>query len=89
MITRLSTRIDLKLEDDIYEYEEMINIKLNEKQIMFSPLQCEIEINLNNNLNDILKSDMKLTDYDTNSNIITSNANMTNFSKFNISKQNN
>ena len=46
MINRVPTRIELKLEDDIYEYEEMMNSKSNN---MFSPLQCEIEINLSNN----------------------------------------
>ena len=60
MINRISTKIDLKIEDDIYEYEEMLNVKLNEHQAMFSPLQCEIEINLNNNFNDFSKSEMKL-----------------------------
>lgn len=57
MINRQSTRIELKLEDDIYEYEEMINMRLNDQQTIFTPLQCDIEINLNNNLNNFIHSE--------------------------------
>lgn len=44
MINRASTKIELKLEDDIYEFEEMMIAKSKGNQPVFTPFQCEVEV---------------------------------------------
>jgi hypothetical protein len=86
MINRQSTRIELKLEDDIYEYEEMINLRHNDQQTIFSAHQCEIEINLNNQLNTLIQSETTLHNFKEIQSNQQTTVNPNDLSKFSVNK---